>query len=330
MWGAYDRAPSSPGTREEKRSDPVTPAAGFSWHLPRGESRNGLHETAIRQDVFNLSQTSIVYSGVHSSAVISSHREDAYLFLFQLSGAVEFISSRFQRTIKASTGHAYGLSTHSGMKIRAPAGSSLLAFVVPEPALRENFERLMQRPYLGEFPAGAIHDLQSVEADDLYKSLCHASEDLALTPASCRDVLAKAHEHLILTKLFMASQPTSRRAGELGANRISPRHIQHAEAYMRQSVDRHVTLKDIATASGCSPRALQRHFRDNRGVTPMQVLCSYRLSAAHDAIVSGAARNVTDLAMQLCFSNPGRFSSLYKKAYGKNPSAMIRFAGRGG
>jgi transcriptional regulator GlxA family with amidase domain len=84
-------------------------------------------------------------------------------------------------------------------------------------------------------------------------------------------------------------------------------------------------LEDLAHAASCSPRALQRMFKTYRGDTPMGILCNYRLAAAHGTIKGGQAESITDLAMSLQFSNPGRFSVLYKHAYGFSPSSILRF-----
>ncbi|WP_245262775.1 helix-turn-helix domain-containing protein [Ensifer sp. BR816] len=65
-------------------------------------------------------------------------------------------------------------------------------------------------------------------------------------------------------------------------------------------------------------------FRTYRGDSPMGVLCSYRLATAHGAIKAGRTAGSTDLAMSLQFSNPSRFSVLYKSAYGCSPSSALR------
>jgi AraC-like DNA-binding protein len=58
----------------------------------------------------------------------------------------------------------------------------------------------------------------------------------------------------------------------------------------------------------------------------MGILRNYRLAAAHSAIRAGRTASIAELAMRLQFFNPGRFSALYKSAYGISPSSTLRFA----
>lgn len=95
---------------------------------------------------------------------------------------------------------------------------------------------------------------------------------------------------------------------------------------MRGNLSSPVTLEDLAGAAGCRPRALQRLFRTYRGDSPMGILRNYRLAAAHSAIRAGRTTSIAELAMSLQFFNPGRFSALYKSAYGISPSSTLRFA----
>ncbi|WFU52027.1 helix-turn-helix domain-containing protein [Sinorhizobium terangae] len=63
-------------------------------------------------------------------------------------------------------------------------------------------------------------------------------------------------------------------------------------------------------------------FRTYRGDSPVGILRSYRLPAAHGAIKAGRTESITDLAPSLRFSNPSRFSVLYKAAYGYGASRV--------
>jgi AraC-like DNA-binding protein len=56
----------------------------------------------------------------------------------------------------------------------------------------------------------------------------------------------------------------------------------------------------------------------------MRVLRDLRLAAAREALQRGAAASVTDLALELQFSNAGRFAGAYRQAYGISPSAALR------
>ncbi|CAN7727756.1 AraC family transcriptional regulator [Phyllobacterium sp. LjRoot231] len=107
-------------------------------------------------------------------------------------------------------------------------------------------------------------------------------------------------------------------------SRDSRQQLALAEEFVRNNICNPVSITDIANAVGINIRALQRLFRKCRGVTPIQVLLNGRIAAAHEIILSGQATSVRELAAKLHFSNPGRFSKLYRKAYSAVPSEQIR------
>jgi transcriptional regulator GlxA family with amidase domain len=97
-----------------------------------------------------------------------------------------------------------------------------------------------------------------------------------------------------------------------------------AEEFIRSNIYNPVSIADIATASGVNIRSLQRLFRKHRGITPVQALLNFRIAAAHEIILSRKAPSVRDLAATFHFSNPGRFSKLYRQTYSCTPSEEIR------
>ena len=109
-----------------------------------------------------------------------------------------------------------------------------------------------------------------------------------------------------------------------GFSRDTRQQLALAEEFIRNNICNSVSISDIANAAGVNIRALQRLFRKYRGATPIQVLLNGRIAAAHEIICSGKATSVRELAAKLHFSNPGRFSKLYRKTYSAVPSEQIR------
>jgi transcriptional regulator GlxA family with amidase domain len=113
------------------------------------------------------------------------------------------------------------------------------------------------------------------------------------------------------------------------ANRANPVRgpqvqLHLAEEFIRDNIYSPITVVDIATATGINLRALQRLFRKHHDATPIQVLASFRIATARALILNGQATSVRYLASKLHFSNPGRFSKLYRKIYSNTPSEHIR------
>jgi AraC-like DNA-binding protein len=278
------------------------------------------------RNLYKLQQTTIMYGDTHGRLeMISKGASSTLSFLFVIKGTIDLIDMKKRKIQTLVAGNATSVIDRADVKAKIHPGCSWVAYRVPITTLREYFERLMHRPYFQEQAFAPLHDFRSGSAAALYQTLCYVSEDLASANNSTRDVLTNVYERLLLAKLFMTKPDNVNTLNNMAGRRISPRYLQRAEAFMRENIHNAVTLDNIADAAGCSARALQRMFKEYRDTSPMHVLCEYRLSAAHEAILSGSARNVTDLAIHLQFSNPGRFSSLYRNAYGMSPSAMMRF-----
>lgn len=313
------------------RWDEFVSSAGFVSSYPNKENPFDSWNKKIHSGMnIPLLNTIINYNHDNNNSEIwNTNNINTFNIFYLLKGNVEIYDQKHQRTLTMIAGNAYCIFNHPGTKAKTAPGSSWINYLIPEHILRENFEKLTRRLYFREFPITSFRGIHSQVAMAFYQALCNASEDLVNATSSARGALAEAYEHLLLTKLCMTV--TTQHDGDKGTATASimPRYLQHAEAFMRRSLDRQVTLNDLAAAAGCGPRALQRMFKDYRNATPMQILCNYRLAAAYEAIAGGSAKNVTELSFRLRFSSPGRFSILFKKAYGKSPSAMIRFPNAG-
>jgi transcriptional regulator GlxA family with amidase domain len=105
----------------------------------------------------------------------------------------------------------------------------------------------------------------------------------------------------------------------------APGNIRRAEEFIRAHADQAITVERVARAAGCSVRALQLGFRRFRNTTPMAALRQARLERARDEIArSDGSRSVIDVAARHGFGNAGRFSDIYRQAYGEYPSETLR------
>lgn len=117
-------------------------------------------------------------------------------------------------------------------------------------------------------------------------------------------------------------------AGNRSSSQGSPEKeadiLRTAEEFLHANLCNPVAVADIAAAAGLRVRALQRLFRSRHAATPMRVLLNLRIEAARDIIQRGDASSVRDVAAQLQFSNPSRFSKFYRKIHSCIPSQDIR------
>lgn len=105
--------------------------------------------------------------------------------------------------------------------------------------------------------------------------------------------------------------------------------IADVEAWIEANLDRPITAGVLCRLAGVSQRGLQKAFESRRGMSPMRFVAERRLAAAHCRLVRpGPNDDVTTTAQSVGFSHMGRFSSLYRQAFGESPSESLKRARR--
>ena len=120
---------------------------------------------------------------------------------------------------------------------------------------------------------------------------------------------------------FLRAQPSDiagfLEGGERAAQNI---HVRRAVQYMREHLSEVITVGDVATAAGVTPRSLQLGFRAEFDMTPLQFLREERLRQARHFLLNGSSgERIGDICERVGFSHFGRFSVAYRKRYGECP-----------
>lgn len=137
-------------------------------------------------------------------------------------------------------------------------------------------------------------------------------------------LMARQIESTVLSGLLEARHDHQ---AQLARSRAAPRprHLRLAEGYIEAHLDQQITLEDVATVAGISPRGLQLAFREHRGTTPLGFWREARLARAHaDLLSAPPGTRVTDIALRWGFTHFGRFSELYRARYGLCPRDTLR------
>lgn len=100
-------------------------------------------------------------------------------------------------------------------------------------------------------------------------------------------------------------------------------HFARAMNYVRANLDRaEIDCDDVAQAIHVSRRTLTRSFA-REGSTVMKAVMDERLRKAHDILVRGQARNVSEVAYACGFSDLGHFSRSFRAAFGTAPRLLL-------
>jgi AraC family transcriptional regulator len=125
-------------------------------------------------------------------------------------------------------------------------------------------------------------------------------------------------ESLALTLMQRTLGPRTSRepTGSRGHRKL----VERAKLVLSANSSRRWALDDVASEVGVSPVYLTQVFQRVEGVPLYRYQLRLRLARALD-LISGDA-DLTQIALELGFSNHSHFSSAFRQAYGRSPTAF--------
>jgi len=99
--------------------------------------------------------------------------------------------------------------------------------------------------------------------------------------------------------------------------------VERVDAWIRAHAAQPLSLDELRRVAGVSARTLQEACLARWGQTPIELVASRRLEIARSLLSSGRAPTVTAAALHSGFSHLGRFSVVYKRAFGESPSDTL-------
>lgn len=110
---------------------------------------------------------------------------------------------------------------------------------------------------------------------------------------------------------------------------VSPRHVCRAIDYMHAKIGQPILIREIAESVGVSVRALEIGFRTFKGRSPSEYLRELRLQAVrNDLLDPQNSEPISKICLKWGFFHFGRFSAIYRAAFGENPSETRQRRGR--
>lgn len=103
---------------------------------------------------------------------------------------------------------------------------------------------------------------------------------------------------------------------------VEPR-VEAAMQWMARRLSESIVLDDVASAAGLSVPHLIRLFRAHVGSTPMQFLERRRMERARQ-LLALTTRPIGDVAREVGFSDPGYFSTRFRRYAGISPRRFRR------
>jgi AraC-like DNA-binding protein len=223
-----------------------------------------------------------------------------------------------ERATVSSPGHDYRAKTCGlGARFRIciaerTVGEQLTALLGEAPARHVEFTRAM------ELTAGF--------GNQFARYVLAAARDFEHTNSIGASAIATtSFEQFIVCELLLHHSHNYSEALMRLKRTIASRDIKRAIDYMHANLDAPVTIADISSTVGVAGRTLFKHFRDTRGVSPMQYLRSLRFERAQQELLKAeAGTSVTEIAARWGFGHLGRFAVEYRKRFGESPSETLR------
>lgn len=99
---------------------------------------------------------------------------------------------------------------------------------------------------------------------------------------------------------------------------------ERVEAWIRRHVSQAITLEQLIAVAGVSSRTLQKACLVRWGQSPLELVSSRRLDVVRTSLAADPrTMTVTEAAVRGGFTHLGRFSLLYKHAFGESPSETL-------
>jgi AraC-like DNA-binding protein len=101
---------------------------------------------------------------------------------------------------------------------------------------------------------------------------------------------------------------------------------REAESYLRDHLDRRVSVAELCVVTGVPKRTLMLGFADSFGISPLAFHKRLRLNAARRDLIRSWPNetSVTEVALRWGFEHLGRFSVEYRHMFGESPIMTLR------
>ncbi|MDB5827572.1 MAG: AraC family transcriptional regulator [Variovorax sp.] len=119
----------------------------------------------------------------------------------------------------------------------------------------------------------------------------------------------------------LATEEPVASTGEAGG--LTPRTLERAKNHLEQSLSQPLDLRELASLARLSVSHFSRAFKRSVGMPPHRYLLTRRLAVAAQTIMH-SDRTLTEIALDLGFSDQSHFTRMFNRAYGETPGALRR------
>jgi AraC-like DNA-binding protein len=214
-----------------------------------------------------------------------------------------------------------------GTTLAATSDHERLALWIPEASLKQRLAALLGEPVMDELVFQPAFAWNAASVQSLRRLVRLLAEELGSSASSflASETASRSFSDLFLYTLLRSVPHSHSERLERPGSSVVPGTLRRAETYIRAHAEEPMALHEVAAAAGCSVRSLQQAFRQYRETTPLLAIRQARLEGAREALRTGrGGTTITEVAYRFGFSNPGRFTQLYRTAFGEAPAEVLR------
>jgi signal transduction histidine kinase/DNA-binding LacI/PurR family transcriptional regulator/AraC-like DNA-binding protein len=183
----------------------------------------------------------------------------------------------------------------------------LLDLMMPEMDGFEVLEAMQDRESTRQIPVIVLTGRQLTESD------------MARLNRGVTTVLSKGLFNIEETLTHISDALTRKRKLSSEAQRL----VRQAMIYLHDHFSESITRGDIAQHVGLAEDYLTHCFREEMGMTPIAYLNRYRVNQAKRRLKE-TERTITEIALDIGFSDSGYFSRVFRRETGMSPDAFRR------
>ncbi len=295
----------------------------FTRHKLNLESNiNSFHSHICNADLDDISLAFVDYG---SPVVIEpGELEDFYLLQIPLSGSADIYAGCSRCMTSPKTGSI--ISPNQNFKMDWSADCSFLSVKINQKAVKRKLSDLLEDPVDQTVMFDVAMDLNAPHLTSLLHQVKFLKHEVETAfDFLSKNYMKKSYEDMLITGLLLSQPHQYTHLLEASKPGISPKHVKRAIDYLQQNLHEKITMQDLSNAAGVTARTLQNSFKEFKGISPMQYLCSKRLSCIHDELRKpNCNKTVTEIAEMYGITHFGRFAKVYKERYGHHPSKTLK------
>lgn len=276
--------------------------------------------------VTTLGPVKLVYAQTTGSdlAVEFTRQESNYDVSFALAGTNQ-VSVKNEQAL-CSAQRATILSPQMVADMRLSDGYAQLHLCIERAALERHLERMLDRAVAKPIRFQMEMDLTRPALASWMRGLKVLLDDLdEPSGLSAAGAGVNPWSDFLMTGLLLAqSHNYSEWLTQGQSNGFRPQSLKRAVELIEREPAGELSLTRLSSVAGVGPRALQRYFREYVGTSPREYIQWVRLERAHDELLAGGVKSVSEIAFRWGFTHMPRFAGAYQQRYGVLPSATLR------